>query len=70
MVIETISAFLIIFFFFFKFAFLDEEESTDRTFMYYVNDGVYGSFNCILYDHAHVKPLLQKVPSKCVVYTS
>lgn len=32
--------------------------------MYYVNDGVYGSFNCILYDHAHVKPLLQKVPSE------
>lgn len=29
--------------------------------MYYVNDGVYGSFNCILYDHAHVQPLLQKV---------
>lgn len=29
--------------------------------MYYVNDGVYGSFNCILYDHAHVRPLLQKV---------
>lgn len=21
--------------------------------MYYVNDGVYGSFNCIMYDHAH-----------------
>ena len=48
----------------------DEEESSERTFLYYVNDGVYGSFNCILYDHAHVKPLLQKVPSECVVYTS
>lgn len=22
--------------------------------MYYINDGVYGSFNCILYDHQHV----------------
>lgn len=33
--------------------------------MYYVNDGVYGSFNCILYDHAHVKPLLQKVGGCC-----
>lgn len=22
--------------------------------MYYLNDGVYGSFNCILYDHQHV----------------
>ena len=30
--------------------------------MHYVNDGVYGSFNCILYDHAHVKALLQKRP--------
>ena len=23
--------------------------------MYYINDGVYGSFNCILYDHATVE---------------
>jgi ornithine decarboxylase len=23
---------------------------------YYINDSVYGSFNCIMYDHAHVKP--------------
>lgn len=40
---------------------IDEEELNDKTLMYYVNDGVYGSFNCILYDHAHVKPVLQKV---------
>lgn len=25
--------------------------------MYYINDGVYGSFNCLLYDHQHVTPL-------------
>jgi len=25
--------------------------------MYYINDGVYGSFNCILYDHQEVVPL-------------
>lgn len=25
--------------------------------MYYINDGVYGSFNCMLYDHQHVTPL-------------
>eukprot|EP00043_Microstomoeca_roanoka_P008105 m.78238 g.78238 ORF g.78238 m.78238 type:complete len:474 (-) comp14103_c0_seq1:2563-3984(-) len=25
-------------------------------FMYYVNDGVYGSFNCILFDHVDVYP--------------
>ena len=28
--------------------------------MYYVNDGVYGSFNCILYDHQVVNPSLTK----------
>ena len=33
-----------------------EDGSQDTTFMYYVNDGVYGSFNCILFDHAEVKP--------------
>ncbi|BET00341.1 ornithine [Nesidiocoris tenuis] len=25
--------------------------------MYYINDGVYGSFNCLLYDHATVAPI-------------
>ncbi|XP_029451750.1 ornithine decarboxylase [Rhinatrema bivittatum] len=41
----------------------DEEDGiNNKTLMYYVNDGVYGSFNCILYDHAHVKPVLQKKP--------
>eukprot|EP00158_Paraphelidium_tribonemae_P008617 Partr_v1_DN28630_c0_g1_i2_m50063 putative ornithine decarboxylase len=28
----------------------------DDSYMYYVNDGVYGSFNCILFDHAMVEP--------------
>lgn len=35
--------------------------------MYYINDGVYGSFNCILYDHQIVKPILlnaSPIPSK------
>uniref|UniRef100_A0AAY4DQT3 ornithine decarboxylase n=1 Tax=Denticeps clupeoides TaxID=299321 RepID=A0AAY4DQT3_9TELE len=36
--------------------------TSDRTLMYYVNDGVYGSFNCILFDHAHVLPILHKKP--------
>ncbi|XP_056155299.1 ornithine decarboxylase 1-like [Lampris incognitus] len=42
----------------------DEEDggTNDRTLMYYVNDGVYGSFNCILYDHAHGLPTLHKKP--------
>lgn len=43
---------------------VDEEDdwTSDRTLMYYVNDGVYGSFNCILYDHAHCLPTLHKKP--------
>jgi len=32
--------------------------TTDQMFMYYLNDGVYGSFNCILFDHATVHPSL------------
>lgn len=39
----------------------EDEGTSDRTLMYYVNDGVYGSFNCILYDHAHCLPTLHKV---------
>ena len=27
-------------------------------YMYYVNDGVYGSFNCLVFDHATVEPKL------------
>jgi len=32
------------------------EEHPSKSFMYYVNDGVYGSFNCILYDHVTPTP--------------
>nr|QXT59673.1 ornithine decarboxylase 1 [Nephotettix cincticeps] len=39
-----------------------------RETMYYINDGVYGSFNCILYDHAIVKPIpLENKEGKPVV---
>lgn len=31
-------------------------DAVSKKFMYYVNDGVYGSFNCVLFDHAIVKP--------------
>lgn len=31
----------------------DPKDSADHGYMYYINDGVYGSFNCILFDHAH-----------------
>jgi ornithine decarboxylase len=33
-----------------------------KEFLYYINDGVYGSFNCILFDHAVVSPLVVKEP--------
>lgn len=29
---------------------LEADENNDGS-MYYINDGVYGSFNCILFDH-------------------
>jgi len=35
----------------------DDEESV-TSYFYYINDGVYGSFNCMLYDHAEVTPQL------------
>lgn len=31
------------------------------SFMYYVNDGIYGSFNCIMFDHQSVVPKLLHV---------
>ncbi|GLH14237.1 Ornithine decarboxylase 1 [Gryllus bimaculatus] len=34
-----------------------EEDKSVTHVMYYINDGVYGSFNCLLYDHAHVTPI-------------
>jgi len=35
-----------------------ENESEPTSFRYYLNDGLYGSFNCVLYDHAEVSPEL------------
>lgn len=32
-----------------------------ESIMYYINDGVYGSFNCLLYDHQKVNAVLLKV---------
>jgi ornithine decarboxylase len=37
-------------------------QETTPTFMYFVNDGVYGSFNCILYDHITPTPFVVKSP--------
>jgi ornithine decarboxylase len=33
-------------------------DNDSKRFLYYVNDGVYQSFNCILFDHAHPTPLV------------
>lgn len=32
------------------------KDTDELGFMYYVNDGVYGSFNCLVFDHATVYP--------------
>jgi len=49
-------------------------EDTDfiniKSFMYYVNDGVYGSFNCLMYDHATVEPTLLKNHPGELLYSS
>ena len=44
-----------------------EKTDIDAKFMYYVNDGVYSSFNCLLFDHATVHPKLIKVGRKYLV---
>jgi len=36
---------------------IDEQDGSTR-FLYYVNDGVYQSFNCIFFDHVHPTPLI------------
>jgi len=33
-------------------------EEAEKTFLYYINDGVYQSFNCILFDHYEPTPLV------------
>ncbi|XP_049940908.1 ornithine decarboxylase 1-like [Schistocerca serialis cubense] len=36
---------------------INPKDGSITSVMYYVNDGVYGSFNCILYDHMKVTPV-------------
>eukprot|EP00624_Nannochloropsis_granulata_P006565 evm.model.NODE_49373_length_27502_cov_28.034180.4 len=40
--------------------------SEEKSFMYYVNDGVYGSFNCLLFDHAQAFPKVLAAKSRAV----
>lgn len=39
------------------------ENGKFNSMMYYINDGVYGSFNCKLYDHQIVHPITLKPPN-------
>merc|ERR1739848_500386 len=45
--------------------FIYRKDSIDRSksVMYYINDGVYASFNCLFYDHSIVEPIL--LDNKC-----
>ena len=43
-----------------------EEQVPPGSLSYYINDGVYGSFNCQLFDHAMVEP--HYVNSVCTAY--
>ncbi|KAK3090417.1 hypothetical protein FSP39_011674 [Pinctada imbricata] len=50
---------------------LDYPTANDEpVMMYYVNDGVYGSFNCLLYDHATVQVSVPDDSDGDVTYTS
>lgn len=51
----------------------DESEPNKKRFLYYVNDGVYQSFNCIFFDHVHPQPLVFSPGSrtemfKCTIF--
>lgn len=32
------------------------KDNGETRYMYYINDGIYGSFNCLMYDHHVVHP--------------
>jgi len=37
---------------------LNRENPDDKQFLYYINEGVYQSFNCIFFDHCEPKPVV------------
>jgi len=45
-----------------------EGAEKSKSFMLYINDGVYGSFNCVLYDHAVVHPETLQVRSFYLIW--
>jgi len=40
------------------------QDGDSKKFKYYIGEGVYGSFNCIMFDHAHPYPCLVQSPCK------
>jgi len=46
------------------------QDGVGKRFKYYIGDGVYGAFNCILFDHAHPNPLLVSPPCSSDLYSS
>ena len=47
---------------------LQEEEGEEPSYMYYVTDGVYGSFNIVLYDHVVPVAAILKVMIPCTAH--
>jgi len=47
-----------------------EDQQGNKRFLYYVNDGVYQSFNCIFFDHAAPKPLVFTPAGRRELYKS
>ncbi|CAF0778663.1 unnamed protein product [Rotaria sordida] len=47
-----------------------DSETGNMKYMYYINDGVYGSFNCVLYDHYVPEPSLLPKNESNKKYTS
>jgi len=44
------------------------DENNEKKFLYYINDGVYQSFNCIFFDHAVPKPLVFELGNRTQQY--
>jgi len=43
---------------------MHHKDSVCPNILYYINDGLYGSFNCVLYDHATITPEILKCGSR------
>jgi ornithine decarboxylase len=39
---------------------------SSQAYMYYINDGIYGAFNCIFFDHAHAHPKVATLNRKFI----